>query len=192
MATLCLWASGILEGIVENELTESVLSHPRSLQVVILAAGQGTRMRSGLPKVLHPIAGQGLNLGLRDVEIGPHVWDRVHVIPFVNGLFDGQRERIFLVRTPAFDPRPRLSWEELRADCPAATPFQSWAWLYSWWRNYGAPDRRLGLRLVAAREGPGGPLVGLAPSAMEALMSTSIKDEVAEAVRRALAQIDTL
>lgn len=34
------------------------------------------------------------------------------------------------------------------------------------------------------------PLVGLAPSAMEALMSTSIKDEVAEAVRRALAEIE--
>jgi bifunctional UDP-N-acetylglucosamine pyrophosphorylase/glucosamine-1-phosphate N-acetyltransferase len=30
------------------------------LQVVILAAGQGTRMRSGLPKVLHPIAGKAM------------------------------------------------------------------------------------------------------------------------------------
>ena len=29
-----------------------------SLEVVILAAGQGTRMRSALPKVLHPVAGQ--------------------------------------------------------------------------------------------------------------------------------------
>jgi hypothetical protein len=34
------------------------------------------------------------------------------------------------------------------------------------------------------------PLIGLAPAAMEALMSGSIKDEVAEAVRRALASID--
>lgn len=32
----------------------------RSLAVVILAAGQGTRMRSSLPKVLHPIAGRSL------------------------------------------------------------------------------------------------------------------------------------
>ena len=31
-----------------------------SLDVVILAAGQGTRMRSALPKVLHPIAGQSM------------------------------------------------------------------------------------------------------------------------------------
>ena len=36
------------------------MSHSRPLQVVILAAGQGTRMRSGLPKVLHPIAGRAM------------------------------------------------------------------------------------------------------------------------------------
>ena len=28
------------------------------IHVVVLAAGQGTRMKSGLPKVLHPIAGR--------------------------------------------------------------------------------------------------------------------------------------
>ncbi|MDX1300600.1 MAG: NTP transferase domain-containing protein, partial [Pseudomonas sp.] len=31
-----------------------------SLDIVILAAGQGTRMRSALPKVLHPIAGKSM------------------------------------------------------------------------------------------------------------------------------------
>jgi bifunctional UDP-N-acetylglucosamine pyrophosphorylase / glucosamine-1-phosphate N-acetyltransferase len=32
----------------------------RSSLTVVLAAGEGTRMRSGLPKVLHPVAGQSL------------------------------------------------------------------------------------------------------------------------------------
>ena len=30
----------------------------RSSLTVVLAAGEGTRMRSGTPKVLHPVAGQ--------------------------------------------------------------------------------------------------------------------------------------
>src|SRR5262252_873532 len=32
----------------------------RSSVTVVLAAGEGTRMRSGLPKVLHPVASQSL------------------------------------------------------------------------------------------------------------------------------------
>src|SRR3981081_3488540 len=32
----------------------------RSSLTIVLAAGEGTRMRSGLPKVLHPVAGQSL------------------------------------------------------------------------------------------------------------------------------------
>src|ERR1700704_1209691 len=32
----------------------------RSSLTVVLAAGEGTRMRSSLPKVLHPVAGQSL------------------------------------------------------------------------------------------------------------------------------------
>jgi 8-oxo-dGTP diphosphatase len=55
-------------------------------------------------------------LGLDEAIIGPHIWDRLHIIPFVNGLWDGQRERIYLVHTPAFEPSPRLSWEELHAE----------------------------------------------------------------------------
>ncbi|MGO1922009.1 MAG: NTP transferase domain-containing protein, partial [Microbacterium sp.] len=30
------------------------------LAIIVLAAGQGTRMKSKLPKVLHPIAGRSL------------------------------------------------------------------------------------------------------------------------------------
>lgn len=55
-------------------------------------------------------------VGLINVSIGPHVWDRVHVIPFIDGKWDGQRERIYLVRTPAFQPQPHLTWDELRAE----------------------------------------------------------------------------
>jgi bifunctional UDP-N-acetylglucosamine pyrophosphorylase/glucosamine-1-phosphate N-acetyltransferase len=36
------------------------VEHPSRLEVVILAAGQGTRMRSALPKVLHELAGKAL------------------------------------------------------------------------------------------------------------------------------------
>jgi CelD/BcsL family acetyltransferase involved in cellulose biosynthesis len=28
-------------------------------------------------------------------------------------------------------------WESLHRQCPQATPFQSWAWLYTWWEYYG-------------------------------------------------------
>jgi 8-oxo-dGTP pyrophosphatase MutT (NUDIX family) len=56
-------------------------------------------------------------LGLVDADIGPHVWTRLHVIPFVNGLWDGQRERYHLVRVPdRFEPRPLLTRDELEAE----------------------------------------------------------------------------
>ncbi|NDZ74832.1 glycosyl transferase family 1, partial [Streptomyces sp. SID10362] len=41
-------------------------------------------------------------------------------------------------------------WGRLYGRCAAATPFQSHAWLHSWWRSYGSPGR---LRVVLAREG---------------------------------------
>jgi len=53
-------------------------------------------------------------------------------------------------------------WEALCRDSPRATPFQSWAWLYSWWENYGGGHGR---RLVAVREGDF--LVGLVPLMLE-------------------------
>src|SRR5215203_640011 len=50
-------------------------------------------------------------------------------------------------------------WEDLYRHSPRATPFQSWAWLYSWWEHYGEGYE---LRLVTLRDG-GGLLVGLLP-----------------------------
>ncbi len=55
-------------------------------------------------------------VGLLDATIGAHVWDRLHIIPFISGDFDGQREQIHLVRTEPFVPEPRLSWEEMNAE----------------------------------------------------------------------------
>jgi 8-oxo-dGTP pyrophosphatase MutT (NUDIX family) len=56
-------------------------------------------------------------VGLIDPEIGPHVWTRLHVIPFLNGLWDGQRERYHLVRVPErFEPAPRLTRAQLEAE----------------------------------------------------------------------------
>jgi 8-oxo-dGTP pyrophosphatase MutT (NUDIX family) len=54
--------------------------------------------------------------GIVDPVIGPHVWTRLHIIPFIGGLFDGQLDQIHLVRVPAGEPRPHLSWEQLRAE----------------------------------------------------------------------------
>ncbi|MFB7087350.1 GNAT family N-acetyltransferase [Streptomyces sp. NPDC056296] len=41
-------------------------------------------------------------------------------------------------------------WGRLYGRCAAATPFQSHAWLHSWWRSYGVRGR---LRLLLARDG---------------------------------------
>jgi CelD/BcsL family acetyltransferase involved in cellulose biosynthesis len=51
------------------------------------------------------------------------------------------------------------AWEELYWQDPLATPFQSWAWLYSWWESYGGG---YGLRIITLRNAEG-LLVGLLP-----------------------------
>ena len=55
-------------------------------------------------------------LGLHVDLIGPHVWTRVHVIPFLDGSWDGQRDHVYVVRTDRFVPAPRLTWAQLRAE----------------------------------------------------------------------------
>ena len=54
-------------------------------------------------------------------------------------------------------------WEDLYDDSPLATPFQSWAWLYSWWESYG---KGYELRLITVRNGEG-LLVGVLPLMLE-------------------------
>src|SRR5215212_2219052 len=53
-------------------------------------------------------------------------------------------------------------WTDLYDSSPLATPFQSWAWLYSWWEFYGEGYE---LRLVTIRDD--GLLVGIAPLMLE-------------------------
>ena len=55
-------------------------------------------------------------LGVTDAEIGPHIWSRLHIIPFLDGQWDGQRDNVYLIRTAAFEPQPRLTWEQLYAE----------------------------------------------------------------------------
>ena len=55
-------------------------------------------------------------LGLTDVELGPWIWTREHVFPFVDGRWDGQAERFALVRTEAFEPAPRFTAEQLASE----------------------------------------------------------------------------
>lgn len=90
--------------------------------------------------------------GLTDAAIGPHVWDRVHVIPFIDGKWDGQRERIYLVRTGTFEPQPHLSWDALHAE---------YLFEVRWWHLHELPadldvvPRRLQHHLQALlRDGP--------------------------------------
>jgi ADP-ribose pyrophosphatase YjhB (NUDIX family) len=95
----------------------------------------------------------GEELGLDGVELGPVVWTRTHVRPFIDGRWDGQSERYYLVRTPSFEPKPRLSWEQLNAEYVTAI---------RWWdlgelersRELFAPRRLPALLRSLIDEGP--------------------------------------
>jgi len=54
--------------------------------------------------------------GLENVELGPWIWTREHIFPFLDGRWDGQAERFALVRTHRFEPAPRFTPEQLAAE----------------------------------------------------------------------------
>lgn len=55
--------------------------------------------------------------GLRNAEIGPHIWTREQHLRFPAGDWDGQREDIHLVRVEhEYSPDPELTWEELHLE----------------------------------------------------------------------------
>jgi len=56
-------------------------------------------------------------VGLHDPVVGAHVWNREHIIAFEDGLWDGQRDRFYVVQAAErFEPTPALTWEQLRAE----------------------------------------------------------------------------
>ncbi|MFD9167439.1 GNAT family N-acetyltransferase, partial [Streptomyces sp. NPDC059558] len=65
---------------------------------------------------------------------------------------------VTLCRDPRQFAALEESWNRLFRGCPTATPFQSHAWLHSWWLSYGKDGR---LRIVLVRRGE--ELVGAAP-----------------------------
>jgi CelD/BcsL family acetyltransferase involved in cellulose biosynthesis len=97
-------------------------------------------------------------------------------------------------------------WEDLHGNSPLATPFQSWAWLYSWWEHYGEGYK---LHLITIREG--GLLVGIMPLMLEyrggfgrllfvgtgltdyldVLMRGGWESRVSDVARRALQRMDS-
>ncbi|MFJ6935536.1 GNAT family N-acetyltransferase [Streptomyces sp. NPDC101132] len=71
----------------------------------------------------------------------------------------GSRElSVTLCRDPRQFAALEAEWNRLMRACPTATPFQSHAWLHSWWLSYGREGR---LRIVLVRRA--GELVGAAP-----------------------------
>ena len=70
----------------------------------------GEDSASALRRELHE------ELGLDDPLIGPQIWERTHIIPFIDGRWDGQHDRFFLIHTKSFEPTPRLTWEPLNAE----------------------------------------------------------------------------
>ncbi len=80
-------------------------------------------------------------VGAPEVTIGPHVWNRLHIVPFIDGSHDGQIERIYVVHTPVFTPNPALTWEQLNAE---------YVFEVRWWH----PDELHGATPIAPRRLP--------------------------------------
>jgi G:T/U-mismatch repair DNA glycosylase/ADP-ribose pyrophosphatase YjhB (NUDIX family) len=53
--------------------------------------------------------------GLRDFELGPWIWTRTHWFTDMAG-WAGQTERVYVVRTDAFEPAPEWTVEQLAAE----------------------------------------------------------------------------
>ncbi|HEX5800570.1 MAG TPA: NUDIX domain-containing protein [Gaiellaceae bacterium] len=93
--------------------------------------------------------------GLEEVELGPWIWTRTHVFPFESGRWDGQQERYVLVRTPAFEPAPRFTPDQLAAEFVTAVRWWTQAELAAAEELF-APRRLPELVAALLRDGPPG------------------------------------
>jgi CelD/BcsL family acetyltransferase involved in cellulose biosynthesis len=59
------------------------------------------------------------------------------------------RSEFAIVENPRTFAALEREWDDLYRNSPLATPFQSWAWLYSWWEFYGEGYE---LRLITMRD----------------------------------------
>lgn len=87
-------------------------------------------------------------IGMTDPVIGAHVWSREHVVAFTNGLWDGQRERIYVVETrERFEPQPAMTWDELHAE---------FLYGFRWWPldEIDERDETASVRFAPRRLGP--------------------------------------
>lgn len=96
----------------DDEVLLARFVFPNGVEVWALPGGgleDGESVEEGLRRELHE------ELGLDDVTIGPHVWNREHIVPMRTG-HDGQRDRVHLVRTARFEPAPTIGWDAMRAE----------------------------------------------------------------------------
>jgi 8-oxo-dGTP pyrophosphatase MutT (NUDIX family) len=101
-----------------------------------------------------------LGLDVTTDQIGPHVWNRLHIVRFVDSAYDGQRERIFVVDIDhEFEPRPALTWDQLNDE---------YVFELRWWHLdemdaashlHFAPSTLPSLLRTLARDGPNNPAV---------------------------------
>jgi TDG/mug DNA glycosylase family protein len=91
--------------------------------------------------------------GLAAFELGPLVWTRLHEWGDLNPRWDGQRERTYLVRTPAFEPAPRFTAAELAAEHVVGIRWWTPAELAAS-RERFAPARLPALVAALVRDGP--------------------------------------
>jgi ADP-ribose pyrophosphatase YjhB (NUDIX family) len=96
----------------DDEVLLARFVFPNGVEVWALPGGgleEGETPEEGLRRELRE------ELGLTDVEIGPHVWNREHIVPMRTG-HDGQRDRVHLVRIERFEPVPAIGWPAMREE----------------------------------------------------------------------------